>query len=184
MADLKISQLTAKTSLTGAEEFPINDGGTTKKATVGLIVPAFHGCKVYHSTTASTTSGVDMQPPFDSEEFDTDSYHDTVTNNTRITIPTGLGGYYELGCFISFQGNATNNRHARFRLNGTTIVRGSGPYITGSSNGTWIQSIVVLSLAAADYVEVNVFQNSGSTILIGGPNGYDTSAFWAYRVGV
>jgi len=38
---------------------------------------------------------------FNSEDFDTNTYHDNSTNNSRFTIPSGKAGYYA----ISFNGN-------------------------------------------------------------------------------
>ena len=53
MADSKVSALTAKTTLTGAEEVYINDDGTSKKATVTNLVA---GGKAKWGTFIYTTS--------------------------------------------------------------------------------------------------------------------------------
>ena len=56
MADKKISQLTEATTLTGAEEIPLVQSGTTKKATVKTLV----GKMIVVSKTATAGESVDL----------------------------------------------------------------------------------------------------------------------------
>ena len=56
MADKKISELTEVTTLTGAEEIPLVQTGTTKKATVKTLV----GKMIVVSKTASADETVDL----------------------------------------------------------------------------------------------------------------------------
>lgn len=44
----------------------------------------------YHNTTQSFTASVDTALAFNSEIADTDGFHDTVTNNSRLTVPSGV----------------------------------------------------------------------------------------------
>lgn len=55
----------------------------------------FSGCRVKLAAqlTAQNYSS-ETALPFTEEVFDTDGFHDNATNNTRITIPSGLDGYY------------------------------------------------------------------------------------------
>lgn len=67
MADIKISALTAATDLTDADEFVVNDGGTSKKITP-LLMERFHtkavATQVNNSTTtAATITELDMTLP-------------------------------------------------------------------------------------------------------------------------
>lgn len=56
MADKKISELTEATTLTGAEEIPLVQSGTTKKATVNTLV----GKMIVVSKTATASESVDL----------------------------------------------------------------------------------------------------------------------------
>ena len=106
----------------------------------------YHGAGVYHSTTQGGAAGVRN---LDSEDWDTDAYHDTVTNNSRITIPAGLGGYYIVRGFVYTGTGANTDKLTRILKNGAT-VRGSNEY------GAMVGSIALWigALVAGDYVEV------------------------------
>jgi len=54
--------------------------------------PAFNGAQVKKSVAQSTGAGGVTTITFDQENYDTNSYHDNVTNNSRLTVPTT--GYY------------------------------------------------------------------------------------------
>ncbi len=43
------------------------------------------------ASTAAQNYSAGVSSPFGAERYDTDGFHDTVTNNTRLTIPAGLG---------------------------------------------------------------------------------------------
>lgn len=90
MADAKISALPAATSLTGAEEYPVNQGGTTKKATTALAVTAAHFAspsaggyfsgRYYDNslhtlarvTSAQAANRIELSPFFTSVDFEVD----------------------------------------------------------------------------------------------------------------
>lgn len=80
----------------------------------------FRGCKVFSSVTQaiSTGSGGEVVT-WNSEAFDTDSFHDTVTNNSRITIPNGSGiTLVKLSCCLAWETNSGSYRAILFRKNG------------------------------------------------------------------
>jgi hypothetical protein len=125
--------------------------GATKTITIPGGGGTFSGARVYHNTTAALSAAV---VPFNSEDFDTDAYHDTATNNSRLTIPTGKDGYFIIRGYL-FTGDATD-RVMHLRKNGSNV---RGTYTTGSFelNFTTIQSAV-----AGDYFEV--FYDSPTTV--------------------
>lgn len=115
----------------------------------------FIGCKVYHTSTQTINpSGV---LSFGSEEYDTDTLHDTGSNTSRITIPSGLDGKWLLAAGTGLISN-TNGGTIGFRLNGSTMLRGND-WVSGSGGH---QCTIVAALAAADYVEVYIANTSGS----------------------
>lgn len=125
----------------------------------------FVGCKATHSTTQATTSGTDLVLAWDTETYDTDAIHDTVTNNSRFTVPSGMGGKWNLATRIRYAANASGTRDIGYRLNG-----GSTVYIAqtpGNAIARDIHASTTLTLAAADYIEVIAWQNSGAGINVG-----------------
>lgn len=68
MADSKISALTAVTALTGITEYPVNESGVSKKATVNQqhmfnTIALSSDATANATTTAAKISGLDMQLP-------------------------------------------------------------------------------------------------------------------------
>jgi hypothetical protein len=93
------------------------------------------------------------------ERYDTDGYHSTSTNTSRITIPSGKAGKYLVNAFLVWDPNTTNARYIAIYKNGTNMNsfswRANDAYFTAQAN-------VVLDLAVGDYIQVYVYQDSGS----------------------
>lgn len=145
--------------------------------------PAMHGCRVYKATSQviSSPSG---KVVFDTEYFDTDAYHDTATNNTRITIPSNLGGYYLIGACCQWDSVANDTDHAGIgiMLNNTqTLAKTYSNNAEDASAGAWAQCVsTVFNLSVGDYVEINAESDINRTI---GAFSYHTPTFWAYLIG-
>lgn len=106
----------------------------------------------------STFTGI----TFSTEDFDTDSGHSTSSNTSRFVCQTA-GVYLLAGC-VSYTGSTTNQRYARFALNGTA-VNGSATRLTGSANSCAVPArTVILTLAVSDYVELQGHQNTGGNL--------------------
>lgn len=117
----------------------------------------FHGAKAYNSAT-QTINNTNAACTLNSEEFDSDAFHDTSTNTSRMTIPTGLGGKYLLqgGGFWSASGSWLG-----FKKNGSTALRG----YHSDTGGVYGQAHAVVELVAGDYVEL--WGNSTGNVTIG-----------------
>lgn len=146
--------------------------------------PIFRGCRIYNSGTQSINNATDTVLTFDSEEFDSDAYHSTSSNTSRITIPTGLGGKYLVGCKVEFAGNATPARFVRFLKNGASVRASmvTEPSPTAATTAD-LMAETILDLAAGDYVEVLVFQNSGGPLNVGSATDYAMNGFWVALIG-
>lgn len=105
------------------------------------------GAKVYHSTTQSQATGTAVT--FDSEEWDTASYHNPAVNPTRLTAPA-TGVYALMGG--GFTDATPGVGPLYFRKNATTNVIGSGTSMTQAS--AYQHTMAVTPLTAADYVEL------------------------------
>ena len=115
--------------------------------------------------------------PFAASVFDTGSLHSNVTNNSRITIPTGYGGKWLLGASAYAAWTAgSGNIIMGIAINGsyvayTTVLAGGPGAITAFE-----------SIAAGSFVECLVYQTSGATVTMVS-NGNLTPLLWAQYVG-
>lgn len=119
-------------------------------------------CSVYNSSAVSLSNDTATVLNADTENYDNDSMHSTVTNTSRITIQTA--GRYLLTAAVGFAANATGNRSIEFKLNGVALSGGTLLASSGSTNSTAIVLTRTLVLAAADYVEVTATQRSGGAL--------------------
>lgn len=143
---------------------------------------AARGCRVYTSIDVGVNTGGagTIAIPFDSERFDTDGFHSTLSLNTRITVPAGLGGIYTAsGCVRLTAGGSASERSVFIRKSGTDIIAWN--YI--STNALVITTIsTIVQLVDGDYLELWVTQSSGGTLTIQSFNGY-TPEFGVVRIG-
>jgi hypothetical protein len=118
----------------------------------------FVGCSLKKTTSQSVPNATYTVLSFNSELYDTNGFHDNTTNNTRITIPSGKGGYYEVAFAIPLSNNTTGDRIYHIYKNGSLISEHGGtpsavyPVHEGKRN---------LALVATDYLELYVYQSSG-----------------------
>ena len=129
------------------------------------------GAKAYASGTQSITNTTISPITFNTDEFDTDAFHDVGSNTNRFTIPAGLGGKYLLNANAGWDTNATASRFMWFRKNGAD-VQGTVDVRPGSATvGGGSQVSAVLDLVPTDWVEVVVYQDSGGTRTLGNAGG-------------
>ena len=123
----------------------------------------FVGVSVYGGTL-SVANNTSTAVPFTGENFDTSTFHDNTTNNTRITIPTGKGGYYQVNLASgTFDPAAAGVFYFQIKKNGTDIMETpSAKLFTGAYAGQGYSYI--FSLAAGDYIQLYANQSSGGTL--------------------
>ena len=101
---------------------------------------------------------------FDTETYDTDSIHDNSTNNTRLTVPSGVTRI-RLTANIAMAQNANNDRAYRITKAGSTGVGQGRVDIPGSDfNAYGVITSAVLTVTDGDYFEVEVFQDTGGNL--------------------
>jgi len=122
------------------------------------------GARVYHAATQSATNGTPLTLAFNSERVDSDpngAIHDTVTNNSRLTVRTG--GLYLITGTAAFASNATGYRSLSVLQNGANyIATQTVPAISGNDQCLSIATVYLLS--ASDYVELQATQTSGGAL--------------------
>lgn len=137
----------------------LKDDGTWAAVSGGYT----EGCNVYHDANQTISNSTWTASAFNQEHYDTDTMHDTVTNNSRITIKTA--GKYIIIAMGEFADNSTGFRSMYVRLNGSDVIALSRikPIGAGVGNdafclaGEW-------DFAVNDYIEVMVLQSSGGNL--------------------
>ncbi len=143
--------------------------------------PTFVGCFVYGTANQTISNATVTTVPFAAENFDSNGFHDNSTNNSRITIPTGKGGKYLVVAQSSFAPNLTGFRQLRILKNGTAVQ--ISQMNNNASNTVDIQNNLsyILSLAAADYIEMAVYQNTGGNLTLTNSTDNDTFLSVTYQ---
>lgn len=121
--------------------------------TVVSTVPPFKGAKAT-LTGAFATSSSEAAITWASEDFDTDAFHDNVTNNTRITIPAGITKVI-LTCNIDTGTPASGVIQITIRKNGEAFPGRAGQSEIDAGAGSELLS---LSTGPIDVVEGDFFE--------------------------
>lgn len=144
--------------------------------------PTFTGWRVTHSAAQTLSTGSWTSLNMDTEgatEFDSDAFHDTVTTNTRATVPTGKGGKYHVGGSVGFTGNATGTRDIGIWVNGSLYALQS---LIADPGGEYLAIDTIVNLAAGDYVELRAVQTTGGNYNTISVSPY-SPVFWGTLVG-
>lgn len=153
---------------------------TVYEVMTAASVTAYVGCKATNNGTQAISNTTSTAVLFGGEDWDSDAIHDTSTDTSRFTVPTGRGGRWQFSWGLQFAANATGQRIAWLRKNGGTDsnnVHGSGDRKTGhGTHPATLGKVTVVDLAAGDYVELFVYQDSGSALNLGAPTGGTTNA--------
>jgi len=132
-----------------------------------LDIDSIHpSARVYHNAHQSIPNASLTALAFNSQRFDTDGIHDTVTNNSRLTCKTA--GKYQITVNLCFETNNTGERRVYLRVNGATYIAGSVANAAATSHHFSVSTLY--NMDVNDYVEVLVYQSSGGAlnVLAGG----------------
>lgn len=125
------------------------------------------GCLATRNSNQSITNATTEAVSWNAEEYDTDSFHSTASNYSRITIPTGSGiTKVRFSCNIVFATDATGYRGAHLYKNGASYPMGGirvSKQAAGNPDGLFGMS-GILTVSEGDYFEITVYQNSGAAL--------------------
>ena len=140
--------------------------------------PTFVGCFVYGTANQTVSNTTVTVIPFAAEKFDTDGFHSTSVNNSRVTIPTGKAGKYLVIARGTFSVSGTGFRQTRVLKNGTAVQ--INVEAGNSTTDTQTNASYILDLAVADYLEIAVYQNTGGNLVVTASNDNETSMQVSY----
>lgn len=128
--------------------------------------PGVSRVRARKTTTQAIPTSAWTPIQFDSEQFDTDTMHDTVTNNSRFVCKTA--GVYGAWAHVPLGGSAAGlQRIGCWMLNGVanTDYHGIANFPFGVSINSWVAATMPpLALAVNDYIEFCVFQDTGGNL--------------------
>ncbi len=131
------------------------------------------GAHVYHSADQSIANTTTTYLAFNSERFDTDpngAIHDPATNNSRLTCRTA--GKYLVWASVTWAAAATGQRNIQLQVNRTTTYAVIAEISAGAGTGNAQTIAAVIELAANDYVELAVYQDSGGAVNVSAVSAY------------
>ena len=169
MADQKVTALSENTTVATTDMLYLVDdpAGTpaSEKATVANVVLAGMvdiGARVYNSgeLTIGTASWTALT--FDSERWDTDTIHSTVANTSRLTATTA--GTYLIVSNVQWDYNGAGQRITKLMVGGATEIARVAVTNADASDRENLICTTIHQLAAAEYVETYVYQNSGGNL--------------------
>jgi hypothetical protein len=128
------------------------------------VTASFIGAKATSNAATTCVSGTWTAIAFQTEDFDTDSFHSTVTNNSRITIPSGKNGkYLFIGAGgITNSGSGTGRRFLSLYKNGSQIASTQMEFTASSTAVMQLQTTAILDLVATDYIQLFLLHTVGS----------------------
>ena len=122
-------------------------------------------CYAYSSAEQSITTNTHTAINFEKELFDTDTIHDLVTNNSRLTCKTA--GKYVITTNTGWNPAAGGRRLWELYKDGTAgtlLAYAELGTIPDASSWPMMSLATIADLAVNDYVEIYVYQSSGGAV--------------------
>lgn len=129
-------------------------------------------CSVYRTANQVVTAANTGAIQFDNEAVDTAGMHDNSSSNTRITIPTGGSGRYDVYARMYGTNGGGDWYKVWLRKNGTSAIGDIRSAIALGGGGYTSLTVLGLSLSAGDYLELMVTSNGANNTMCDPANEY------------
>ena len=173
MSTLNVTNITAADGTTGLTI--TNSTGQVTMPNSSGFVPEFVAWSVQKDGNMTISHGTQTQVTWQTENFDT---HNAFAGNA-FTVPSGQGGYYNVGFFINWQGSWSAQVIQYIRVNSAPVATFMEQK-TGNEMGEGGSQLVQVS--AGQTIDIAVYQTQGGSQNIYGSDSLSTR-FWGYRVG-
>ena len=118
--------------------------------------------------TTSTATPIEFDEEATFESWDTDDYHESVTNPERLTISSD--GYYHVDAHLKWDSwGGGSNRQTYVLLNGTTTIAENYTMAAGTDSSAGYESQVLsfdYYFSTNDYIELVVWHDRGSNLSV------------------
>lgn len=130
--------------------------------------PALVGCSATRTNVSTAmTANTAFAVALTAENFDTDSFHDNATNNSRLTIPAGKGGKYLINGFVNNALGSPGSYSILYLYKNGAQLTGmgnrEGNFARGNGDPILTFSEIV-TLSAGEYIEMYYQQGSTETV--------------------
>jgi hypothetical protein len=157
-----------------AERLAVGSEGDVLTVSAGVVAwdaPAGAGAvdyaRVTRSTTQTISNATETPIEFDTEVEDTAGYHSTVSATSRFTVPSGKDGIFSVRGGVFWDNNATGQRQLYISKGGVGIPGSYQVQVGNTGFGVAQSTGAIVRLAATNYVELVVWQNSTANRTIG-----------------
>jgi hypothetical protein len=180
LGDIAYSSATANTNTrlplgTSLQQLRVNSGATAPEwFTPAASTPTYIGAAVGFSADKTIANVTTTTLTFDTELMDSNGFHDTSSNTSRLTIPSGYAGKYRISAQLFPVENSAGRREIRFVKNGTVLY---GWNMNGYGTMEMINFYAYVNASVADYYEVTFRQSSGGNLTLYGTDSVGGSAF-------
>jgi hypothetical protein len=148
---------------TAGQVLKVNSGATAPEwgaaGGAGYVGATVYADNVFQAVSDSTLTAI----LFPSEEWDTDAFHSTSTNTSRITIPSGKGGKYQITAAAFLSAAITGQMNLRIYKNGSAITGTglqNGMFAFQYANSDKISGTVTVDAVATDYFEIYIIHTA------------------------
>lgn len=135
-------------------------------------------CRVFNSANQTIATATITTLTFDSERWDSQAMHSTVSNTSRVTIPASWGGQYHIGAHVAWAVGPSTTRGVFIFLNATYHITGTAHPADTVLNASTSTS-TLYGVVAGDYVEVQVYQATGANLNTLSGSSLLSPEFWA-----
>lgn len=135
--------------------------------------------RVYNTTTQTIPNAALTTLTFNSERWDSQAMHSTVSNTSRLTVASGWAGQYLFGAHVSWAVSSGTDRGIWILLNGGTIlIGGTSETGTGALNSS-MEITTLYSAVAGDFFDLQVYQASGGNLATWAGSNLLSPEYWA-----
>lgn len=161
---------------TAGQVLQVNSGATAPEWVTPTGGSTFVGCFIYGSglSTVSVPDNTSVVIDLPDELYDTNGFHSTTTNTSRITVPAGQAGYYYIEGKLAYQPGSQTKLSTLLKVSGNGIYANAMDGAGGDFNSD-VPAATVYYLAEGDYVEIQARQIGGGTQTVKRGNETETS---------